>query len=84
MMAVVMVSLHCRVLNRSVHPLDLAIGPRMVWLGQAVFDPICLAEHFPRIYFVTVARLLSELDAVIGEDRVDPIGEFLEQMLEEL
>ncbi|SDF94150.1 hypothetical protein SAMN04488117_10927 [Celeribacter baekdonensis] len=24
---------------------DLAIGPRMVWLGQAVRDLTCLADH---------------------------------------
>lgn len=51
MVAVVMVSLHCRLLDRSVHSLDLAIGPRMVWLGQAVLDPIRLADdveaHLP-------------------------------------
>ena len=44
-MAVVTVSFHYCVFNRSVHQLDLAIGPGMVWLGQAVLDPICLADH---------------------------------------
>jgi len=44
-MAVVVVSFHRRFLDGSVHPLDLAIGPRMVWLGQPVFDPIGLADH---------------------------------------
>ena len=34
MIAVEMVSFDCRFLNRSVHPLDLAIGPRMVHLYQ--------------------------------------------------
>ena len=87
-MAVVMVSFHCRVLNRSVDQLDLAIGPGMVWLGQAVLDPICLVghieAHFPRICCVPVGGLLGERDVVIGEDRVDSIGDGLEQMLEEL
>lgn len=31
--------------NRSVHPLDLTIGPRMVRLGKPMLDPICLADY---------------------------------------
>ena len=86
-MAVVMVSFHCRLLDRSVHPLDLAIGPRMVWLGQPVFDPICFADHveahLPRVCCVPVSGLLGELDDVISQDRVDAIWDYLEQTLEE-
>ena len=74
-MAVVVASFHCRLLDRSVHPLDLAIGPRMVWLGQAVFDPICFADHveahLPRVCCVPVSGLLGELDDVVSQDRVD-------------
>jgi hypothetical protein len=34
-----------RLLDGVVHSLDLAIGPWMVWLGQAMLDPICLKDH---------------------------------------
>jgi hypothetical protein len=86
--AVVMVSRHRRLYDRAVHPLDLAISPWVVWLGQAVLDPIYLVDHVaahpPRIFSVPVAGLLGEPDAVIGQDRVNAIGDGLEQMFEEL
>ncbi len=74
-----------RLLDRPVHSLDLTIGPRMVWLGQAVLDPICLADHIEahlaRIRCVPVPGLLGELDAIVGQDRVDAVGNLLEQVL---
>jgi hypothetical protein len=33
---------------------------------------------------IAIARLLGELNAIVGEDRVDPIGHGLEQVLQEL
>jgi len=39
------IALYRGVLDRSVHPLEQAMGPGMVWLGQAVFDPVSLADH---------------------------------------
>jgi len=82
-----MVSLHCRLLDRAVHSLDLAIGPRMIWLGQAVLNSICLADHvephLPRICSVPVAGLFGELDTIVSEDRMDAIRDSLEQMFEE-
>ena len=43
--AVTVVALYGRVFDRPVHPLNLTIRPRMVRLGEPVFDPICLAGH---------------------------------------
>ena len=37
-MALIVVALHRCLLERPVHSLDLAIGPGMVRLGQAVLD----------------------------------------------
>jgi hypothetical protein len=58
---------YSRVLDRSVHSLDLTIGPRVVGLGQAVLDPVGFADHveahWPGIDRVPVPRLLGELDA---------------------
>jgi hypothetical protein len=36
----VVISLDGRVLDRPIHPLDLSIGPRMIGLGQPMFDPV--------------------------------------------
>jgi hypothetical protein len=87
-MAVVMVSLHRRVFNPSVHPLDLTIGPWMVWICQAVLDPICVADHVeahrPGIDSVPVARLLGELDAIVRENGVDLLGHGFEHVLQDL
>ena len=51
------------------------VGPRMVWLGKSVLDVIGLADyveaHLPRPSGVSVARLVSKLGAVVGQDRVE-------------
>lgn len=87
-MAVVVEPFDCRLLDGAVRSFDLAIAPRMVWLGQAVLDPVGLADHveahLPRLCCVPVAGLLGELDAVVSKDRVDAIGDGLEEMFEEL
>jgi len=40
----VMVALNGRLLERSVHPLNLTIGPRMVWLRQPVLDAVRVTD----------------------------------------
>ena len=64
-----------------------AIGPRVVWLCEAVLDVVRLTDHFeahlPRPGGVTVARLLGELDAVVGQDRVDPVRHRFQQVFQE-
>jgi len=59
-----------RFLNRAVHLLDPTIGPRMVRLGKPVLNVIGFADHvkahLARTSVVAVARLLGELDAVVG------------------
>ena len=74
--------------DRAVHALDLAIGPRVVGLGEPVLDAVGLTDHVeahrPGIDGVAVPGLLGELDAIISEDRVDAIRDDLEQMFEEL
>lgn len=65
----------CRVLDRAVHSLNLAVGPRMVWFGQPVFDPVGLADHveahWPRMDCVAVPGLLGKLNAIVGANGVD-------------
>ncbi len=75
LVVVVVVTFGRRILDGAVHPLDLAIGPRMVRFGQSVFDLICFADHVeahgPRIDCVSVSGLICELDAIVRENGVD-------------
>jgi hypothetical protein len=45
LMAVVVVAFDGRVLEGSVHPFDLTVGPGMVDLGEAVLDVVLAAPH---------------------------------------
>jgi len=60
----------------------------MVRLGKPVLDVITFADHveahLARPGGVTVARLLGELDAVVGRDRVNAVGHSFQQKVEEL
>jgi hypothetical protein len=54
----------------------------MVGFGQPMLNPVCVTDHVkthrPRICCVSVSGLLSELDAIVGEDGVDMIGDGFE------
>ena len=64
-------------LDRAVHSLDLAIGPRMVGFCQPMFDAAFAASHVEHVRYVAggwtigVARREAELDAVVRQDRVN-------------
>lgn len=79
-MTVVVIALDGRILDRAVHSLDLAIGSRMVDPGEAMLDPIVPTAHREHMRDVAgcrtvgVARRKAELDAVIGQDRVNLVG----------
>jgi hypothetical protein len=77
-----------RLLDRAVHPLDLTIGPRVVRRGKPVLDVVRLKDHveahLPRPGGVAIARLVGELDAIVGQDRVDPVRRRFQQVLKEL
>ena len=75
-------------LQRSVHPLDLTVGPWMVRLGQSVLDVVLGASIFEGVGTedLTAVHGLAdqrrrgcdvagrgEVDAVVGEHCVDPI-----------
>ena len=85
---VVMEAFDSGVLDRAVHPLDPAIGPRVVWLFEAVLDPVGLTDHveahWPGIDGVAVSRLHCELNAVVGENGVDVVGHCVEHVLQKL
>ena len=85
---VVVIPLHRCILDRAVHPFDLTVCPRMIWLGQPVLDTVRLADqieaHLAGCHAVPVPRLLCKLDAVIRQDCVDMIWHCFEQMLQKL
>ena len=87
--SVVIVALDGRFLDRAVHALDLTIGPGMLDLGQPMFDAIFLAAHTEHVCHVScrravcVARRESELDPIVGENRVDLVGNSRDQSFEE-
>ena len=80
-MAIVVIPFDGRVFNRAVHALDLSVRPRVVWLGQAMLNAICSANHVkphgPGIGGVPVAGLLTKLDAVVRKDCVHLVWERL-------
>ena len=87
-MAFVVEAFDGRLLDGAIHPFDLSVGPRMVRLREAVLNVVGLADqveaHLARPGGVSVALLLSELDAVVSQDRVDPVGYSFQQVFEEL
>jgi len=88
-MIVVVEALDSCLLDGAVHPFDLPIGPGMLHFGQAVFDAILATTHVEHVghvalrWSVGVARWERELDAVVGQNGMDPIGHRLNQGHEE-
>ena len=86
---VVMVAFDGGLFDRSVHPLDLAIGPRVVRLGEAVLDAAFAADLVEAVDAIAsspaipVARQVGALDAIIGQDRVQVVRDCFEPGFQE-
>ena len=86
---IIMIASDGRFLDRPVHALDLTVGPRVLDLSQPMFDPVLPAAHVEHMRHVSRRRAIrvawreSELNAVVGENRVDLIGDSRDQGLEE-
>ena len=84
-MIVVVEALDSRLLDRTVHPLDLPIGPWMLHLSQAVFNAVLATAHIEHVGDVArrrpvgIARREGELNAVIRQNGVDPVGHRVDQ-----
>lgn len=84
-MVVIMIAFDSSVFDRAVHPLDLTIGPGMLDFGQPVLDAILPAPHIEHVRHVAcrwsigVAGWKGELDAVVGQNGVDFVGNGLDQ-----
>ncbi len=82
----VMVDPYGCLLERAHHALNLAIGPRMVRLGETMLDTISSAKPTEGMGRPVAARLaggVGERMAVVREDRVDTVGHRLEERLKE-
>ena len=86
--ALIVEALDGRFLDGAVHPLDLSVSPGMVGFGKPVLDIVRFADHveahMARPSGVAVAWLVGELDAIVGQDRVDAVRNGFEQVLQEL
>ena len=75
--------------NAERRAFDLAIRPRMLDLGQPMFDAVFFTAHVEhmgdpcRRGTVGVTRREGELDSIVGEDRVDLVRNGLDQRDEE-
>ena len=70
----VIAALHGGLLNRAVHAFDLAVGPGVTGLGEAVLDAVLGAdavEDVPK--GPGLVAHVAELDAVVGQHRVRPV-----------
>ena len=89
-MAGVVVAFNGGIFDGAVHALDLAIRPRVVWLCQAVFDPMLGADTIEQVtckpccWPIAIAWWMAELDAVIGQNGVEPVREGVDQITQEL
>jgi hypothetical protein len=87
--AVVVVAFDGGVLDGAVHAFNLTIGPGMVGLGESMLNAVLAAylvetvDTETRGPAVTILREIDGLDAVVGEDRVEMVGNGLEQSFEE-
>ena len=79
-MAVVVIALDGGFLDGAVHALDLTVRPRMFDFGQPVLDPVLATAHVEHVRHVSgrgtvgVTRREGELDAIVGENGVDFVG----------
>jgi hypothetical protein len=88
-----------RVLDGSVHPFDLAVGPGVLGLGQPMIDIVEGAGVFEgmRVEELPIgdhlfdlsrrpcfASGVGEVGPVVGEDGMDPVGDGLDQVAQEV
>ena len=82
--AFVVVAFDGCVLERAVHTLDLAVGPRMVGFGEAMLDAMLAAQPVEHVSPIdrgragAVLRQVAELDGVVGQHNADLVGDGLE------
>ncbi|MEO1912055.1 MAG: hypothetical protein ABGX10_16705 [Paracoccus sp. (in: a-proteobacteria)] len=82
---VVVEAFHGRVPDRSVHPLDLAIRPRMLYLCEFVLNCMLAAHAVSDMFEGTCnAGLVCKLDAAGVQHRVQTLRNSSSQIMQEL
>ena len=82
LVAIVMIAFNGCFLDRTVHALDLPIGPWMFYLCQTMLDVVFLTPHVEHVrhisgrWAVSVARWDGKLDAVVGQHGMNRPGFF--------
>ncbi len=82
---VIVIALDGGFLDGPVHAFDLAIGPGMPDLGEAMFNAIFATPHIEHVGHVSsgwsigIAWREGELDPVIGQNDVDLVGHGLDE-----
>jgi hypothetical protein len=72
-------------LDHAIHPLDLAIRPRMPHLREAVFNPVLATNAVEDVREgVRIQGAVGELNAGVGQHGVDPVGQSLQQITQKL
>jgi hypothetical protein len=71
----VVIPFHGGLFERTVQPVHLAMGPGMVGFGQPMVNPSFMTDAIKEmVKGIDIALPIGELDAVIGEHRVDLLG----------
>ena len=86
------------VFDGTVHPFDLAIGPRVVEFREAMLDSVLrtgqvermgtkrlmIRQQLLNLFNAPATMRRGEVEAVIGEHRMNPIGDMLDQPAKKL
>lgn len=84
-MIVVVEALDGRLLDRSVHPFDLSVGPGMLHLGQAMLDAVIVADPIEDVLEgISITSSVGELNAIVGQNGVNGVGHCRDQIAQEL
>ena len=72
-------------LDRSVHALDLAIGPWVADLGESVLDTLSPANTVKRDFPIAFGSFaFGELNAVVAEQSVNDVRYGVDQVVQEV
>lgn len=79
-MAPVKVAMHRLFFDAAVHALDLPIRPRVIRFGQAMVNAMRYTNLIKfQLAFLLGPRLMRKLRAIVGQDRVDFVGDGFDQ-----
>jgi hypothetical protein len=76
-------------LDGAIHPLDLAVRPEMIWLGEPVFDATAATHAVEGMsaeacrWSLTVFGKVCELDSIIGKYRMNTVRNSFNKRFEE-